>query len=198
MVYQKNGKIFIGGNELKKIKVLGITLLSLLVISGCGNNEKDQSNSKNEATTKKAEDKSSSDKSSASFENDILTTKEYTIKIISTEIMDGSIDPKVLVIKYEFTNNTEEPTSPSIAFGSSFKVNQELDNTIETLYSSPLSDMDLYKEEQNMAVTDVKPSSTVTAVNTFGLKEDGKPVTVTVTESYVSEDSLGEFTVETK
>ncbi|MFS0786020.1 DUF5067 domain-containing protein [Shouchella sp. 1P09AA] len=171
--------------------LLTSALVSVFVLSACGdtNEESNSSDSEEGATAEENTDstndseESSEDvddqNDSAAVSDTTLDTGDYVYEIKEIEQLESQYDEntKILAIEVSFTNNSEDPTSPWMAQG--FMAEQETDTTVETLMgSNGLYPEDYKPELVDMGDTDIKPGATVDAVIGYEIMYPGEPVTL--------------------
>lgn len=132
------------------------------------------------------------DTPSATFENDVLNTNEATIKITGVEVMPPNEQYgetlSTLVITYDYTNNSDEPQQPGIAWISSFNATQETEATIEDLDVASAPSGEKYDAMNEMSYTDVKPGATVQAVISYNINYPDQAVTLVASDGIAGEE----------
>lgn len=167
-------------------KLFGFCLVGLctVLLGACGGNT-DSSNSgskKESVSTEKVEkvETKENDGEKGYFKDDTFGINNTVYKITGSEIVNGAGDTRVLAIKFDFTNNSEEPKD-MMDFIMYVHETQETENTVEDLnvgslpYSETPTDLD---NRYSMTHTDIKPGATVQGVSLIQLVNDS-PVTLT-------------------
>lgn len=167
---------------MKKLLLLITTLFLTLGLAACGGtnseeqstNQDNQTESENTEETNKEETEDKNNKSEVS--DTTLDTGDYVYTIKEVEQITSKYDDtQILAVEIEFTNNSDEPTSPWMAMG--ITAEQETDVTVETLNGANGLFPDDYKPELvEMGDTDIKPGATVDAVIGFEILYPGEPV----------------------
>ncbi len=192
---------------MKKL-LLSSALVSLVVLSACGDgNEEtttdpveetsaDSTETSDESTEDADETEEDTQEENDSATNDTtLDTGEFVYEIKEIEQLDSQYDAstKILAVELTFTNNSEDAVSPWISQG--ITAEQETDTTVETLMgSNGLYPEDYKTELVEMGDTNVKPGATVDAVIGFEILYPGEPVTL---KEFTYGDSSFERVVET-
>ncbi|WP_086312815.1 hypothetical protein A5821_000367 [Enterococcus sp. 7F3_DIV0205] len=177
----------------KFLSVSALGLLSFLIV-GCGGNDTSKEKVDSTKTEASSEIKDSAkEKGTDTFKDNILTTKDYTIKITGHEYLEGYQDSTVLAITFDFTNHSQENVQAYSSFLYSFKVSQEFENTVEELNMGIIADHEKFTEETSQGVVDVKPNGTVHSVSNYEVKDPSKPVDISVKANMFSDKVLGEF-----
>ncbi|AIC93665.1 MULTISPECIES: DUF5067 domain-containing protein [Shouchella] len=196
---------------MKKL-LLSSALVSLVVLSACGDgNEETTTDPVEETSADSTDSTETSDESTEDTdeteedtqeENDSATndttldTGEFVYEIKEIEQLDSQYDAstQILAVELTFTNNSEDAISPWISQG--ITAEQETDTTVETLMgSNGLYPEDYKTELVEMGDTNVKPGATVDAVIGFEILYPGEPVTLK--EFTFNGDSSFEHVVET-
>src|SRR5699024_7584879 len=110
--------------------------------------------------------------------DDTVENDDYKFVIKDIEQIDGKYDSQVLALEVEYTNKSDESSSPWMAIVGMIKANQETDTTIEMLTGANAHFPDDYKTELvEMGDSDVKGGeTTVDAVIGFEIEFPGEPV----------------------
>ncbi|WP_054753619.1 DUF5067 domain-containing protein [Piscibacillus salipiscarius] len=140
-------------------------------------NEGDQETENEDSETeneKENKDEESSDESEVS--DTVLENEDYKYVIKGTEQLTGKYEDRpILAVEVEFTNKTDEPTSPWMALA--LKAEQETDTTVEILNGANGLFPDDYKPDLvKMGDTNVKSGATVEAVIGYEILYPGSPV----------------------
>lgn len=131
------------------------------------------------------------------FKDNVIKTDEATFKIIKTEVVppvdEWDNGKSKLVITYEFTNNTEDLTAPSLVWTVTVQATQETDVTVDNLDYATAPDS--YQAEKDVSDTGVKPGATVQAVQAYYINDLSKPVALTATNGIIGE-KLGSLEIQ--
>ncbi|KRM09293.1 DUF5067 domain-containing protein [Paucilactobacillus suebicus] len=152
---------------MKKIMMVGISLIALLSLTACGTS----SSGKNRSSSNI---KSASNKNSFVFKSGTLKTPDETIKIINVStttpsLTDKNSDGHVAVIKYNFTNKTNHKVEPEAAFLDRFNVDQVYGNKSNSLSVTEVSANDQFDNLHQTAMKKVVKNKTVHCVALYDL-----------------------------
>lgn len=182
---------------MKKISLLGITVLSVLSLAACSGDEKNTPSESSESTSVSSEKSKITNASDATtskdasenewtFKNDIFSAGILTYRIVKTEVRNSVTEgEKNLVIYTDVTNNSSEEQDPSNiymvlhAYQKTDTANKQLNvgmNEIDENGNNPLQE---YEDGLNDKLL---PGKTTQAVITFTL-ENTTPVTLEFSDS---------------
>lgn len=174
-------------NTILNKRLIAVIVVFTMLLGACGasGDEKTsgsdpESSKSEEASNDSAEDseEESEEESEEKLSDDTVENDDYKIVIKDIEQIDGKYDSDALALEIEFTNKTDESTSPWMAIVGMIKANQETDKTIEMLNGANGLFPDDYKTELvEMGDSDVKgDGTTVDAVIGFEIEFPGDPV----------------------
>ncbi len=189
-----------------KRKLLTAILLSAMVMSfsACGKTKNAPETEKNPPSTEivGTAEIPKTEVPQSTLKDDTLTTDKAVIKITGYEVIppieNYDESSPILIITYDYTNNTDELSRPSDAWTDYLTATQETEATVEELdgfygLSSLGSE---YEELDEMGYTDVKPGATVQSVAAYVINYPSQPV-ILVAEDWKSEDKeLGTKVIE--
>ena len=167
--------------KFKRILV-GICALTIIAaLSACTTETTDSESSKVESSA--AESKEESAESSEESSEEETEAAEFTFAINSTSLGKDYEDKDVLIIKYDFTNNSDEATSFTFACQDTvFQDGIECDSTV-------IGCDDIDSQEQ---LNDIQPGKTYTVTVGYHISDMSKPVDVVVTDLFGKETLLEE------
>lgn len=167
--------------KLKKIFVGVFALTMVVALSACTTETTDSKSSKAESSA--AESKEESAESSEESSEEETETAEFTFAINSTSFGKDYEDKDVLIIKYDFTNNSDEATSFTFACQDTvFQDGIECDSTV-------IGCDDIDSQEQ---LNDIQPGKTYTVTVGYHISDTSKPVDVVVTDLFGRDTLLEE------
>lgn len=182
---------------MKIKKILAVTALTVAVVAlpACGKEVTDEDFSKafdkavseldsefsiaesSESSSEKESDESSEEVTEAAEE------QEFAFEIESTSLGKDYDDADVLIVKYNFTNNSDKPTSFTFACqDKAFQGGIECDSTV-------IGCDDIDAQEQ---LNDIQPGKTYTVTVGYHISDLSKPVDITVTSLFDDETFLEE------
>ena len=170
---------------MKKLISLVSTLAIIMSCTACGGKEvtdEDVDKAINEAVSDLDKEYSSQDSVSSKEEE----TSEFEFAIKSTSLSKNYDDTDVLVIEYDFTNNSDKATSFTFACQDTvFQDGVECDS-IKVI----CNDVDAQQQ-----LNDIQPGKTYTLKVGYSVPDINKPVDVVITDLFGSETFL-EQTIE--
>ena len=190
---------------MKKIGTL-LILVFLLIVAGCGNNEKNIEKEVATQTAKNNTNITKEQKSTATFKDGVLETKDYTLKIFKSEVIKSPMEEKKgLFVTFKLTNKSDssnivpDDTIPNLI------VSQENDTSKVELADNYYfldafggeDDTVTYNkmvELDNASANELLPGKTVNFVVAYGLDNDTQPVTFTAMDLNLG-DELGTYKV---
>ena len=167
--------------KFKRI-LAGICALTIIAaLSACTTETTDSESSEVESSA--AESKEESAESSEESSEEETEAAEFTFAINSTSLGKDYEDKDVLIIKYDFTNNSDEATSFTFACQDTvFQDGIECDSTV-------IGCDDIDSQEQ---LNDIQPGKTYTVTVGYHISDMSKPVDVVITDLFGSETLLEE------
>ena len=171
--------------KLKKLLAGVCALTMVAALSACTLETTDSESSKIEssAAESKVESSESSVESSEESSEEETEAAEFTFAINSTSLGKDYEDKDVLIIKYDFTNNSDEATSFTFACQDTvFQDGIECDSTV-------IGCDDIDSQEQ---LNDIQPGKTYTVTVGYHISDMSKPVDVVVTDLFGKETLLEE------
>ena len=167
--------------KFKRI-LAGICALTIIAaLSACTTETTDSESSKVESSA--AESKEESAESSEESSEEETEAAEFVFAINSTSLGKDYEDKDVLIIKYDFTNNSDEATSFTFACQDTvFQDGIECDSTV-------IGCDDIDSQEQ---LNDIQPGKTYTVTIGYHISDTSKPVDVVVTDLFGKETLLEE------
>ena len=167
--------------KFKRI-LAGICALTIIAtLSACTTETTDSESSKVESSA--AESKEESAESSEESSEEETEAAEFVFAINSTSLGKDYEDKDVLIIKYDFTNNSDEATSFTFACQDTvFQDGIECDSTV-------IGCDDIDSQEQ---LNDIQPGKTYTVTIGYHISDTSKPVDVVITDLFGSETLLEE------
>ena len=167
--------------KFKRI-LAGICALTIIAaLSACTTETTDSESSKVESSA--AESKEESAESSEESSEEETEAAEFVFAINSTSLGKDYEDKDVLIIKYDFTNNSDEATSFTFACQDTvFQDGIECDSTV-------IGCDDIDSQEQ---LNDIQPGKTYTVTVGYHISDMSKPVDVVVTDLFGKETLLEE------
>ena len=167
--------------KFKRI-LAGICALTIIAaLSACTTETTDSESSKVESSA--AESKEESAESSEESSEEETEAAEFVFAINSTSLGKDYEDKDVLIIKYDFTNNSNEATSFTFACQDTvFQDGIECDSTV-------IGCDDIDSQEQ---LNDIQPGKTYTVTIGYHISDTSKPVDVVVTDLFGKETLLEE------
>lgn len=167
--------------KFKRI-LAGICALTMIAaLSACTTETTDSESSKIESSA--AESKEESAESSDESSEEETEAAEFVFAINSTSLGKDYEDKDVLIIKYDFTNNSDEATSFTFACQDTvFQDGIECDSTV-------IGCDDIDSQEQ---LNDIQPGKTYTVTVGYHISDMSKPVDVVVTDLFGKETLLEE------
>lgn len=167
--------------KFKRI-LAGICVLTMVAaLSACTTETTDSESSKVESSA--AESKEESAESSEESSEEETEAAEFVFAINSTSLGKDYEDKDVLIIKYDFTNNSDEATSFTFACQDTvFQDGIECDSTV-------IGCDDIDSQEQ---LNDIQPGKTYTVTIGYHISDTSKPVDVVVTDLFGKETLLEE------
>ena len=167
--------------KLKKLLAGVCALTMAAALSACTTETTDSESSKVESSA--AESKEESAESSEESSEEETEAAEFTFAINSTSLGKDYEDKDVLIIKYDFTNNSDEATSFTFACQDTvFQDGIECDSTV-------IGCDDIDSQEQ---LNDIQPGKTYTVTIGYHISDTSKPVDVVVTDLFGKETLLEE------
>lgn len=169
---------------MKKFIKLGIISLAALSLVACSNtneesNQNDSSTTVNSNTsTVETTTQSSETEAKSSYINDVLPSNyvdnSYAFTFTGFKKIDSSLSgDKIVAIEMEYTNNSNTPTSPYMAFTMTFSPQQTDGVTTETLLGAN-GQLGNYPDQSLVEMGDkqVNPGATVKAVIGYKLSDE--------------------------
>ncbi|ERL63653.1 DUF5067 domain-containing protein [Schleiferilactobacillus shenzhenensis] len=148
---------------MKKLALVGITLLSALALGACQSGGQTQANASNITVSK-------------GFKNDTVKRSDYTVtidkaKVLKAHAKGNDTDHAVVALYYTLKNTGSTPTTPDAAFNDTLTVTQGK-NTL---------DADGVPADKYLTVsgTPVKKGKSVQAASNFTLKDSKTAVKLT-------------------
>lgn len=167
--------------KFKKLLAGVCALTMVAALSACTLETTDSESSKIESSA--AESKEESAESSEESSEEETEAAEFTFAINSTSLGKDYEDKDVLIIKYDFTNNSDEATSFTFACQDTvFQDGIECDSTV-------IGCDDIDSQEQ---LNDIQPGKTYTVTVGYHISDMSKPVDVVITDLFGSETLLEE------
>ena len=167
--------------KLKKLLAGVCALTMVAALSACTLETTDSESSKIESSA--AESKEESAESSEESSEEETEAAEFTFAINSTSLGKDYEDKDVLIIKYDFTNNSDEATSFTFACQDTvFQDGIECDSTV-------IGCDDIDSQAQ---LNDIQPGKTYTVTVGYHISDMSKPVDVVVTDLFGKETLLEE------
>ena len=167
--------------KLKKLLAGVCALTMVAALSACTLETTDSESSKIESSA--AESKEESAESSEESSEEETEAAEFTFAINSTSLGKDYEDKDVLIIKYDFTNNSDEATSFTFACQDTvFQDGIECDSTV-------IGCDDIDSQEQ---LNDIQPGKTYTVTIGYHISDTSKPVDVVITDLFGSKTLLEE------
>ena len=167
--------------KLKKLLAGVCALTMVAAVSACTLETTDSESSKIESSA--AESKEESAESSEESSEEETEAAEFVFAINSTSLGKDYEDKDVLIIKYDFTNNSDEATSFTFACQDTvFQDGIECDSTV-------IGCDDIDSQEQ---LNDIQPGKTYTVTVGYHISDTSKPVDVVVTDLFGKETLLEE------
>lgn len=167
--------------KLKKFLAGVCALTMVAALSACTLETTDSESSKVESSA--AESKEESAESSEESSEEETEAAEFVFAINSTSLGKDYEDKDVLIIKYDFTNNSDEATSFTFACQDTvFQDGIECDSTV-------IGCDDIDSQEQ---LNDIQPGKTYTVTVGYHISDTSKPVDVVVTDLFGKETLLEE------
>ena len=167
--------------KFKKLLAGVCALTMVAALSACTLETTDSESSKIESSA--AESKEESAESSEESSEEETEAAEFTFAINSTSLGKDYEDKDVLIIKYDFTNNSDEATSFTFACQDTvFQDGIECDSTV-------IGCDDIDSQEQ---LNDIQPGKTYTVTVGYHISDMSKPVDVVVTDLFGKETLLEE------
>ncbi|MGK4034853.1 DUF5067 domain-containing protein [Pediococcus acidilactici] len=165
---------------MKKSLTLGTVIMSVVVLSACGNNatKKDSPNNTTENVAKPKTEK-------YYFKNDELKIHDLKIKITNSKIIPAGKagneygEKPVLAIWYKVTNLTNKEIDPNTAWMSTFEAYQDNNKNRENkLNVGSLPDQRFIDSQQD----NIKKNGTVENAVSYELDDNATPVTLKATQ----------------
>lgn len=167
--------------KFKRILASICALTIIAALSACTTETTDSESSKVESSA--AESKEESAESSEESSEEETEAAEFVFAINSTSLGKDYEDKDVLIIKYDFTNNSDEATSFTFACQDTvFQDGIECDSTV-------IGCDDIDSQEQ---LNDIQPGKTYTVTVGYHISDMSKPVDVVVTDLFGKETLLEE------
>lgn len=167
--------------KFKKLLAGVCALTMVAALSACTLETTDSESSKIESSA--AESKEESAESSDESSEKETEAAEFVFAINSTSLGKDYEDKDVLIIKYDFTNNSDEATSFTFACQDTvFQDGIECDSTV-------IGCDDIDSQEQ---LNDIQPGKTYTVTIGYHISDTSKPVDVVVTDLFGKETLLEE------
>ena len=177
---------------MKKLSVIGMTLLSIVTLSACAtssNNSSSKSKTENSYPLERYASSSEtefpqkttaySDEAYVSFPYSVQADKKntYTFKSI-TKVKGNSDEDNILLVDISFTNNEETATTPYMGFAVDWDLQQTNDNKNESLSPVDLKEVhtDANQELVDNANKEVNPGETVDAIVGYRLANNTEDV----------------------
>lgn len=178
------------------ISAVGVVLL--IIFATLGSSIVDEASKELNKQSETVDDNSSKEKEvKASFKNDTITQSDGSkIKFTGSEVMNDFDSKPMLVVLFDYTNNSNEGQNLQLAFLDSVNAYQKLDSTTEDL-TMAIPDMNFkYQDRSDKLDADVNPGSTVQGVYTYEIKDTSKPVVLEFKDGMLGEE-LGtkEYTI---
>lgn len=170
----------------------GIALLSLGLVA-CGDNS--ASTQKKESETVK-DNSSSSETKKASFKDNLITQENgSTIKLTGSEVTNDYEGKPMLVVLFNYTNNSKEAQNLQTAFLDSVTAKQNLGDTTEELDMSIPGDNFKYQDLVDKLQADVNPKKSVKGVYYYEIKDKTKPVILEVHDTMMEKVGTKEYKI---
>lgn len=192
ILYQSKGDL-----KMKKLSLLGITVLSVLTLAACSGSNENSASESSKSTSVSSEKSKATDASDATssndasenewtFKDDTFSAGILTYKIVKTEIRNSVTEgEKNLVIYTDVTNNSSEEQDPSNiymvlhAYQKTDTANKQLNVGMSELDENGNNPLQQYEDALNDKLL---PGKTTQAVITFTL-ENTNPVTLEFSDS---------------
>lgn len=167
---------------MKKFIVSILCLCLVFPLAACGNNGGADSGTNNSEPVINGDNNSSNSSNKATFENDTLTTKEAVFKLTGSELGTDFEGNPMLIVFFDYTNNSEEAKDIQMAWLDCFNAEQNTGATTERL-NMGIPDMDFqYQELADMLSKKANPGSTVSAIYYYEVSDASFPVDLKISE----------------
>lgn len=161
---------------MKKFFVGILCVCMLLSLTACGNDSNSGSSSEAVPSSK------SNPSERATFENDMLTTDDAVFKLTGSELSTDYDGQPMLIIFFDYTNNSEEAKDIQMAWLDCFNAEQNTGATTERL-NMGIPGMDFqYQELADMLSKKANPGSTVSAIYYYEVSDASFPVDLKISE----------------
>src|SRR5699024_5542155 len=186
MSYVWEGKYIKGDDDSMNKKLVAIIAGVMVFLGACGANDEGASGDSPEVEAEESTDEEvandtsedSGEEETEELSDDTVEDDDYKFVIKDVEQIDGNYDSNVLALEVEFTNKSDESSSPWMAIVGMIKANQETETTIESLTGANAHFPEDYKPELvEMGDSDVKgDDTTVDAVIGFEIEFPGETI----------------------
>lgn len=166
---------------MKKVLLLLTTFVLCFSLVACADNTSVKDESEPLEVVSAPEEKENKE---VSFENNVYTSPDCTIKILETEILPAAPEKyqekPLIVFTFEFTNNSNEEKMASTEWTLSMSLSYETDNTIHNLNIGFVPyEHEKYNIYNETSLDQVKPQGTVTSIYAYELDDTTTPLTLT-------------------
>lgn len=187
--------------KMKKIKILGLSLVCGLILVGC-NNKNEVSESTEQSVVETTE--STIEKPSATFEDGVITTDDFKLTLKNKQIVKSPTESGYgLYVVFDFTNTSEEDTMiPDDVINEVIIMEQTTDTSVFELANNYFTDdafgsgaeiENQQMEKEKFTYNELLPGKTVEAIAAYSLEDTESPVEMKV---IFNDEKLGSLTIE--